>query len=118
MDGWLDAIAIRGYPKSAATVMTAVGGHPGAYVRGDTMTLEDGRHNTFILDAGTKGPTISKSYDDGQPTSTSEVAVDTYSRSKLDVDVDVDVDGAEMVRKGVCAGCREADCERLDGRAN
>ena len=64
-DGWLDAIAIRGYLKFAATVVTAVGSYPGADVRGDTVTLEDPPHDTFIFEAGAKGPTISNSYDDG-----------------------------------------------------
>ena len=39
--------------------------------------------------------------------------MDTYSCSKLDVEVDV----TEMVIKGACAGCREADCA-FDGRGN
>lgn len=66
-EGWLDAVNIRAYPKFAATVVAAAGGYPGPYVRGDTITLEVPPDDTFIFHAGTTGPTILKSHDDGQP---------------------------------------------------
>lgn len=66
-EGWLDAVAIRFYPKVAATVVAAAGGYPGPYVRGDTITLGEPLHDTIIFHAGTKGPTISNGHDDGPP---------------------------------------------------
>ena len=66
-EGWLDAVTVRAYPKFAATVVAAAGGYPGPYVRGDNITLEDPPDDTFIFHAGTKGPTVSKNRDDGQP---------------------------------------------------
>ena len=68
-DGWLDAVTIGAYPRFAATVVAAAGGYPGAYVRGDTITLKDPPDNTFIFHAGTTGPSISTSRDDGKPAS-------------------------------------------------
>lgn len=60
-DGWLDAITIRAYPRFAATVVAAAGGYPGAYVRGDSITLEDLPADTYIFHAGTTATRSSKS---------------------------------------------------------
>lgn len=60
-DGWLDAVAIRAYPKFAATVVAAAGGYPGAYVRGDSIALEEPPADTYIFHAGTMATRSSES---------------------------------------------------------
>ena len=65
-DGWLDTVTIRAYPKFAATVVATAGGYPGAYVRGDVITLEDPPNDTFIFHAGTMRPCMSSRHGEGQ----------------------------------------------------
>ena len=60
-DGWLDAVTIRAYPRFAATVVAAAGGYPGAYVRGDSITLKDPPADTYIFHAGTTATRSSES---------------------------------------------------------
>ena len=59
-DRWLESVPIDVDPKFSTTVVAAAGGYPGAYVRGDTVTIDpppkgrDSPHGTrTIFHAGT-----------------------------------------------------------------